>query len=45
VQLEQLLPPVLISYMIFLRPQEAGVLYGTGAHNGVLIVVTKGAGK
>ncbi len=44
-QLETFLSSESVDYLVFLRPAEAGVLFGTQSNNGVLIVVTKGASK
>lgn len=41
-QLEGLLGATDISYMVFLRPSEAGTIYGQETTNGVLIIVRKG---
>lgn len=41
-QLESILAAHDISHMIFLRPNEAGTLFGSVSSNGVLVVVTKG---
>jgi carboxypeptidase family protein len=43
VQLDNLVAGAHVAYMVFLQPQEAGVLYGTGSDTGVLLIVTKGA--
>jgi hypothetical protein len=43
--LDQVLDPLSVSYMFFLRPAEAGTFYGTMAGNGVLYIVTKGAAR
>ena len=42
--LDAILPVSAISYMIFLHPQEAGVLYGESS-SGALLIVTKSAEK
>ena len=44
-QLENTLGPQDISHMIFLRPNEAGTLFGSERTNGVLIIVRKGVHK
>jgi len=41
-QLEGLLGATDISYMVFLRPSEAGTIYGEETTNGVLVIVRKG---
>lgn len=41
-QLEGFLGAADISYMVFLRPSEAGLVYGEETTNGVLIIVRKG---
>lgn len=41
-QLEGTLGHSDISYMVFLRPEEAGTLYGSESTNGVLVIVRKG---
>jgi carboxypeptidase family protein len=43
VQLDNLVAGAHVAYMVFLQPQEAGVLYGTSSDTGVLLIVTKGA--
>lgn len=44
-QLQGLLTPNGVSHMLFLRPEEAGVLFGDGSQNGVLVITTKAAAK
>jgi hypothetical protein len=44
-ELNKLLGPESISYMMYMRPTEATTYYGTLAHNGVLFIVTKGKAK
>mgnify|MGYP006341416185 FL=1 len=44
-QLQGLLSPSGVSHMLFLRPEEAGVLFGDGSQNGVLAITTKAAAK
>ena len=41
--LDMLLAPALISYVFYLRPDEAATFFGTQSTNGVLFIVTKGA--
>jgi hypothetical protein len=40
-QLEQFISSQAVSYLVFLRPAEAGVLYGSGTSDGVLLIFTK----
>ncbi|MCC6930125.1 MAG: carboxypeptidase regulatory-like domain-containing protein [Gemmatimonadaceae bacterium] len=42
VELDGLFGATDISYMVFLRPSEAGLLYGEETTNGVLVIVRKG---
>ena len=42
VELDGLLGATDISYMVFLRPSEAGLIYGEETTNGVLVIVRKG---
>jgi hypothetical protein len=36
-----LAPPERVSHVAFVRPTEAGVLFGTGAESGVVLIFTK----
>jgi hypothetical protein len=43
-QLERFVSRDQVWYLVFLRPGEAGVRYGTGASDGVLLIVTRASG-
>ena len=41
IKVGQVIAPQWIDHIIFLRPNEAGVLFGTGSHAGVMLVYTR----